>query len=114
MKRRNLQPRLECLEQRMALSCSGHVFLVTQPIAQEGRGSLPWAAQKANHPGDRIVVAKGTTVVVLTKQITLHRGISLSGPRGLVLATSAPINMVGVRVTNIRIDPFENNGLVLD
>jgi hypothetical protein len=115
MRRKSVRPGLECLESRTALSCGGHVFVVTRPLAQEGRGSLPWAAEKATHAGDRIVFSKGTQVAELLVPVTLHRGVTLSGPRtGLLLATDAPIKMVGVRVINVTIDPIENNGLVLD
>ena len=113
MRRTNFRPAVDRLEGRIDLAC---VFVVTNPLAQVGRGSLSWAAEKANHPGDRIVFEKGTKAAELLHPITLHRGVALSGgPGGVLLLTSAQITTAQHNTFNrITIVPIGNEVGVLD
>jgi hypothetical protein len=116
MQRPKFRPTLEILEKRIDLACLGHRFVVTNPLAQTGRGSLTWAVEKADHSGDRIVFARGTIAAELLHPITLHRGVSLSGgPGGVLLLTAAPITTTQHNVLNrITIVPIGIGGGVLD
>jgi len=111
--RRNFRPLLENLEPRIDLACI-HTFVVTNPFALQGRGSLAFAADKA-HRGDRIVFAKGIEVAAQLKPITFHPGVTLSGGHhGVLLLTAASIDFTDVRVRHIQVDPLPGGRAVLD
>jgi hypothetical protein len=112
MRSTKFRPAVDRLEGRDLTAC---VFVVTNPFAQWGHGSLTQAVKEANRPGDRVVIKRGIVAVELLHPLALHKGVSLiGGPGGVDLFTSAPFTAPHNTLKGITIVPIGNQGGILD
>lgn len=116
-RRPNFRPGVERMEERATPSCFGghhHVYVVTQPLAQQGEGSLAWAVDHVPR-GTTIRFTPGTSVALVLSPLTINQRLKIDGgPNGLLLEIDSPISMRHVTFRHVTIVPFENRGLGLD